>query len=540
MVQTMNKGFLHAQGTKFVDGEGKEIRLRGVALGNWMLLEGYMWGFMTTACNRERLIEDAFRQLVGPEEAARFFPAYREAFINETDIRMIAEMGYNSIRIPFNWKHFMYEGPGIRFKEEGFFLLDRVIGWCKKYGLYAFIDMHAAPGGQTGSNIDDGFQEIPRLFIDSDNWEKALSLWEKIAERYKDETAVAGYDLLNEPLRPNRPGAPIEDLDCFIPSLIHFYDACVARIRSVDKNHMFSIEGAHWARDTRVFNHLYDPNMCIHFHAYWTLAHKALLEPYMELSEKFQVPLWLGETGENTNEWFTTIFPMLDEYGISWNYWEWKKSIRENSCLVIKQPDGWQQMIDFIKGGPHPGFENGKRMLDEWLVNVKAENCRVIDKVTASIMRKPGIEIPALSYMENGHSAMSFCKRDYREMDGMQYITRYGAMPEIDPSHAHGDSNVRTDHPWRMYDLLLKEKEYATWLLRPDGKDAYVELIGYAPMGSATIKVTVGDTVKEIEVPAGVGPQSLGKVTIPAEYGEVFLKIECNEKEVALEKLIFE
>lgn len=62
----------------------------------------------------------------------------------------------------------MYEGPGIRFKEEGFFLLDRVIGWCRKYGLYAFIDMHAAPGGQTGSNIDDGFQDIPRLFIDAD------------------------------------------------------------------------------------------------------------------------------------------------------------------------------------------------------------------------------------------------------------------------------------------------------------------------------------------------------------------------------------
>ena len=111
-------------------------------------------------------------------------------------------------------------------------------------------------------------------------------------------------------------------LDCFLPSLIHFYDACVARIRSVDPNHMFSIEGAHWARDTRVFNHLYDPNMCIHFHAYWTLPQKALFEPYMELSEKYQVPLWLGETGENTNEWFTTIFPLLDELGISWNYWQ--------------------------------------------------------------------------------------------------------------------------------------------------------------------------------------------------------------------------
>ena len=112
-------GFLHAEGKKFIDRNGNEIQLRGVALGNWLLLEGYMWGFMTTACTREWLIQDALRQLVGPEEAEKFFPAYRDAFVTETDIRMIAEMGFNSIRIPFNWKHFMHEGPGIRFKEEG-------------------------------------------------------------------------------------------------------------------------------------------------------------------------------------------------------------------------------------------------------------------------------------------------------------------------------------------------------------------------------------------------------------------------------------
>lgn len=93
-------GFLHAEGKKFIDRNGNEIQLRGVALGNWLLLEGYMWGFMTTACNREWLIQDAFRQLAGPEEAEKFFPAYRDAFITETDIRMIAEMGFNSIRIP--------------------------------------------------------------------------------------------------------------------------------------------------------------------------------------------------------------------------------------------------------------------------------------------------------------------------------------------------------------------------------------------------------------------------------------------------------
>lgn len=327
-------------------------------------------------------------------------------------------------------------------------------------------------------------------------------------------------------------------LDCSLPSLIHFYDACVARIRSVDPNHMFSIEGAHWARDTRVFNHLYDPNMCIHFHAYWTLPQKALFEPYMELSEKYQVPLWLGETGENTNEWFTTIFPLLDELGISWNYWQWKKSIRENSNLVVRQPEGWQQMIDFVKGGPHPGFENGKRMLDEWLVNCRAENCRVIPEVTHSILRQPGITIPALSYMEGGHSHESFCERDYRNMDGMQYLTRYGAAPEIDPSHAHGDSNIRTDHPWRMYDLLLKKGEYASYLLRPNQTPSAITLVGYAPDGDAELEVEVDGVRSVLSIPHALRPAPIGRISIPA-IPETTLRLTTLTASVALEKIDF-
>lgn len=535
MTQTNNTGFLHAEGRHMADGQGRPIQLRGAALGNWMLLEGYMWGFMTSKCNRERLIEEAFRQLAGREYADAFFPRYREAFVTEGDIRRMSELGFNSVRVSFNAKHLLREGPGVHFLEEGFALLDRVIAWCKKYGLYAILDMHAAPGGQTGSNIDDGVDDVPRLFIDGENWDKALLLWEEIAKRYKDEPAVGGYDLLNEPLRPKRPGAPIEDLDYLIPSLIRFYDECASRIRAVDSHHMLSIEGAHWGRDTRVFDHLYDENMCIHFHTYWTMIDRALFAPYLALSEKLNVPLWLGETGENTPEWYTTLFPLLDEMGISWNFWQWKKGIRRNSNYVIRQPEGWQTAVEYVLGGPHPGYENARRMLEDWLTNCRFENCEEASDVTNAMLRRPGARIPAISY-SNGERAALPCA----DAGELRYLPRFGAMPEIDKSHAHGDSNVRTDHPWLLYDLLLAQGERACYLLRPSGARTSVRIVCRALAPDTRLTLGCGDASRTVTPPQALRAQITDALALPAMDGDVMLRIYCESGSAAVAEVLFE
>lgn len=96
----------------------------------------------------------------------------------------MAELGYNSVRIPMNYRVFMEDGPGIHWKEEGFQLVDQCLAWCEEAGIYAFLDLHGAPGGQTGSNIDDSVDDVPRLFIDQDSWDKTIALWVKLAERY--------------------------------------------------------------------------------------------------------------------------------------------------------------------------------------------------------------------------------------------------------------------------------------------------------------------------------------------------------------------
>src|SRR6266446_5410891 len=156
--------FLHTQGQDIINESGEKILLRGVGLGNWMLPEGYMWKFGNGG-DRPRKIEKIVSDLIGPENATRFWSEYRRQYIAETDIKRIAELGFNAVRPALNARLFLTEEPDPSFVEEGFGLLDNLVAWCKNHSIYVIIDMHGAPGGQTGANIDDSATDQPALFM---------------------------------------------------------------------------------------------------------------------------------------------------------------------------------------------------------------------------------------------------------------------------------------------------------------------------------------------------------------------------------------
>ncbi|HYD83241.1 MAG TPA: cellulase family glycosylhydrolase, partial [Opitutus sp.] len=207
-------GFVRTRGTEFVDANGQVLKLRGINLGNWLLAEGYMFHFQRTASPRQ--IEDVFAELVGDVTAAEFWAEWRENYIVHDDLRLIREMGFNSVRVPLNWRLFVSEHAPFRMEGPGWRLLDRVIEWCRAEKLYAVIDLHGAPGGQTGANIDDS-RGRPLLFDDPAAQRLTIELWRAIAERYRDERWVLGYDLLNEPI------AHYHDTARLNPKLGEFY-----------------------------------------------------------------------------------------------------------------------------------------------------------------------------------------------------------------------------------------------------------------------------------------------------------------------------
>ncbi|RZJ19769.1 MAG: glycoside hydrolase family 5 protein [Acinetobacter sp.] len=230
--------FFNVKGKDIIAPNGKVIVLTGTNLGNWLIPEGYMFKFKDVGS--PRMINQVFTELIGPDKTAAFWKKYLDNYITKEDIHYLKSTGMNSIRIPFHYKMFTAESYlSSNNPNRGFELLDRVIKWCKEENLPVILDMHCAPGGQTGDNIDDS-DGYPFLFENPASQELTKSIWKKIALHYKDETTVIGYDLLNEPI------AHYFDTKKLNPYLEPLYKSITAEVRKVDKNHLIFLGGAQW------------------------------------------------------------------------------------------------------------------------------------------------------------------------------------------------------------------------------------------------------------------------------------------------------
>jgi hypothetical protein len=256
-----------------------------------------------------REIEDLTKELLGPAKAEEFWRQWRANYITEADIDQIAKMGFNSVRVPLHWKFFMSEDT------EGFKLLDQVVEWARKDGIYVILDLHCAPGGQTGSNIDDSWG-YPWLYTSPEAQDETVAIWKRIAARYKNNSTVLGYDLLNEPL-PNW-----EKLRLLKRELVPVYMKIAAGIRQVDKNHVLILGGANWDSDFGVFSGAFDPNTMFTLHKYWTATtDKSVIQPYLDFRHEHHVPIWLGESGENKDAWVEGFRKTLEENNVGWAFW---------------------------------------------------------------------------------------------------------------------------------------------------------------------------------------------------------------------------
>lgn len=391
-------GYLHTRGQDMVDEDGKVVLLRGVGLGNWLLPEGYMWKFGGEG-DRPRKIEALIEAMIGPEAAERFWLDFRRNYITEADIRRIAELGFNSVRPALNARRFLTEGDNPTYIPEGFELLDNLVNWCKKYNLYVIIDMHGAPGGQTGANIDDSPNDQPELFTNPDYEKRLIDLWVKIADRYKDEPTVAAFDLLNEPL-PGRTGAAEKYKDRLEP----LYKRITAAIRAVDKKHMITLEGCDWANDWSVFTKPFDDNVFYQFHYYcWDNVETLKgIDNFLARREQLHTPVWVGETGEKdkTIYWGTTQY--FEAHNIGWSFWPWKKMDTTNTPYSIRRPAGWDQIVAFSRGRDKPSAEVAQKALDELLENIKLANCVYYPDVVNAILRRVPGKVEAENYGHDG------------------------------------------------------------------------------------------------------------------------------------------
>jgi endoglucanase len=364
--------YVHTRGAQVVDAKGQLLQLKGTNLGNWLVPEGYMWRF-EGGPQSPKEIESLVTELIGPSRAAEFWKSYRENYVTQDDIRFLKAQGVNTLRVPLHWKLFQTDDA------EGFRLLDRVVRWCREAGIFVIIDLHAAEGGQTGTNIDDG-NGYPWLFVDQGSQQKTVDLWVRLAKHYRNETAVLGYDLLNEPI-PNYPG-----YGALHPALEVLYKRITASLRAVDSHHIIILGGAEWDGDFSVFGAPFDPNTIYQLHKYWMEPNEASLASYVAFRDKYHVPIWLGESGENTDAWVTRFRELLEKDDIGWAFWPYKKMQATSSPVSVKPPVGWDQIVAYAKL-PRGDGEVKERLkqrptqavidaaMAELLENIKLANC---------------------------------------------------------------------------------------------------------------------------------------------------------------------
>ena len=369
------------------------IILRGMGLGGWLLPEGYMWKFYTK-CDRPRRMEALIEKLCGSPYAASFWERYYSSFITEKDIAWIASQGLNSVRLAMNARHLFYvDADGIvSFNEKMMRYVDDCIGWCKKYGIYLFLDMHGAPGGQTGQNIDDSENDVPELFTDTKNQDALADMWRLLALRYREDSAVGGYDLINEPLPKWN--------NQYNPMLLPLYRRLIATIREVDQKHIIILEGAHWATDFSVFDEFTieeaSDNIVLQFHKYWSDPDEESISQFVEVGKRLNAPLWMGEGGENNLQWYTYVFPMYERLGIGWCFWAYKKMETPNSPVTFAQPEKWCDILSYLDGGAAPDPETARVIFDDFLVCISRGDYHV--EVIDALLRRPTIEIPAAAF----------------------------------------------------------------------------------------------------------------------------------------------
>ena len=392
------KDFLRTQGTRIVDAQGRPVLLRGMGLGGWMLQEGYM--LEVPQFGTQRVIRQNIEKLIGPEKTGEFYTAWLDNHTTKADVDAMARWGFNSIRLPMHYG--LYTLPVDQepvkgqqtWLEDGFRRTDELLAWAKANDVYLILDLHAAPGGQgNDNNISDRDPDRPSLWDEPANQEKMIALWRRLAERYKDDPYIAAYDIINEPNwgfadHADRNGcketgnAPLRDL------LVR----TTAAIREVDPRHIVIIEGNCWGNNYQgvLEQGLWDDNLVVSFHKYWDATTPQTLSKVIALRDRYQVPVWLGESGENSNDWFARAIELAESQGIGWSWWPLKK-IRYNNPLQIVPNDGYLRLLAYWEGkGPKPSADDAGRALLQFASHdVRYENNVQHPDVIDALFRSP-------------------------------------------------------------------------------------------------------------------------------------------------------
>ncbi|PIS28654.1 hypothetical protein COT42_07375 [Candidatus Saganbacteria bacterium CG08_land_8_20_14_0_20_45_16] len=362
-------------------------QLRGLNLGGWLMMEGYILGGRNIP---EHLFKRELAKLYGPDFVVEFTKRFRESFITDQDFARIKKLGLNCVRLPFNYR--------LLEEHHGFEYLQNVVGRIGEAGLQVILDMHAVPGSQnTDWHSDSEGQAL--FWENSADREKYFALWQKLAQTFKNEVALAGYDVMNEPVTKD------------VKLLTEVFQQVVEIIRGEGGRQTIFLEGDEWGTNIEFIKDIKGDNLAISIHFYqpfnfvfnWLPADKypdeywhkeklrSMLKNYADFARQLKLPVLVGEFGVVSRcpccgaefQWVKDVLDIFQEFGWSWTYWTYK------SIQGMKFPDGLYQLSDTtgIIGTPahETGLDNFYQLLkdrrEEFFRVWKTDNFKLNDKL---------------------------------------------------------------------------------------------------------------------------------------------------------------
>ena len=415
---------LSTLGPYLKDDNSNNVILRGINLGGWMLQEPYLFQF-TGAADSQHEFKEKLVEFIGQENTDNFYNAWYENFITQGDVDSLASYGFNSVRLPMHYDLFtlpIQEEPIVgenTWLDLGFYMVDNLLDWCETNNMYLILDLHAAPGGQGfGSDINDYNPNLPSLWESEENKNKTIALWGKLAERYADEPWIGGYDLLNE-----------THWDLAENELRNFYIDVTNEIRQFDQSHIIFIEGNGYANDFSGLTPPWDDNMVYSFHKYWSFNDS--LEWVTWIRNEYGVPLWMGEGGENSNQWFTEAIKMFEDNYIGWAFWPWKKLESISAPFEISSNSNYESLINYFRGDSNaPSVENAVDGLMQLAEDSHISNNRFQRDVVDAMIRQV-----------SSNETLPF--DELNNIPGVLYASDYDLGPM---GYAYSDADYATYH----------------------------------------------------------------------------------------------
>lgn len=360
-LSTTSLTMLRTSGDKIVDAHGTPVRLRGVCIGGWLNMENFLTGY----AYNEQSMRELVRKSIGDDAYHRFFDRLLLSFFGEEDARFLGEQGFNSVRIPVNYRHVESDARPFEYLPDAFAHLDRAIEALGRHGVYSIIDLHALPGWQNHDWHADNPTHRPTFWDHPHFQDRVVAIWEHIAAHYVGNPFVAGYNLMNEPADESRVlVGPV-------------YQRILEAVRRIDPDHTIYLDGNTYSTQFDIFDDVWE-NTVYTLHDYvpsgfgrggpypgvtdgaW-IDKEAAERKFLERSEyarRTGTPVVVGEFGpvymgdpaidEQRRRILEDQLELYKRYDASWALWVYKDLGRQGLVNVRADSPYRRRFDDFV------------------------------------------------------------------------------------------------------------------------------------------------------------------------------------------------